>query len=85
MLKKRDAIISLVNNRKLQYIKRIHKFGVEFPKSVADTHASDKKNGNSFWDDGISKELKNVVVAFDAVPDGHRIPQNSICPLQYDF
>ena len=76
MLKKRDAIISLVNNRKPQYLKRTHKFGVELPKYVADTHAIDKNNGNTFWDDGITKEVKNIQVAFDVVPDGHRISQN---------
>ena len=76
MLKKRDAIISLVNKRKPPYLKRTHKFGVEMPKSVADAHAIDKRNGNTFWADGIAKEVNNVRVAFDVVPDGHRIPQN---------
>ena len=76
VLKKRDAIISLVKNRKPQYLKRTHKFGVELPKYVDDAHAIDKNNGNIFWADGISKEVKNVQAAFDIAPDGHRIPQN---------
>ena len=46
------------------------------PKSVADAHAIDKKNGNNFWADGISKEVNNFWVAFDVVPNGHCIPQN---------
>ena len=65
VLKKRDAIISLVKNRKPHYLKRTQKFDVELPKSVADAHDIDKKNGNIFWDDGIAKEVKNVRVAFD--------------------
>ena len=28
------------------------------------------------WADGIAKKVKNVWVAFDAVPNGHHIPQN---------
>ena len=74
VLKKRDAIIYLVKNRKPQYLKRTQKFDVELPKSVADAHAIDKKNGNTFWADGITKEVKNVRVTFDVVPDGHCIP-----------
>ena len=76
MLKKRDAIIYLVNNSKPKYLKRTHKFGVELPKYVADAHAIDKKNENTFWADYIAKEVKNVRVAFDIVLNGHRIPQN---------
>ena len=54
VLKKRGAIISLVKNRKPHYLKRTHKFGVEFPKSVADAHGIEKKNGNTFWAEGIA-------------------------------
>ena len=87
VLKKRDSIISLVKNRKPQYLKRKHKFGVEMPKSVADAHAIDKKTGNTFWDDGIAKELNNGWVVFDVVPNGHCIPQNyqfSHCHMIFD-
>ena len=75
VLKKRDTIISLVNNRKPQYLMCAHKFGVELPKSVDDAHAIYKKNRNTFWADGISKEVKDVQVEFDVVPDGHLIAQ----------
>ena len=60
VLNKHDTIISLVNNRKPHYLKRTHKFGVEFPKSADDAYAIDKKNGNTFWAEGIAKEVKNV-------------------------
>ena len=76
LLKKHGAIIYLVKNRNPHYLKRTHKFGVDLPKFVSDAHAIDKKNGNTFWAGGITKEMKNVWVAFDVVPDGHRIPQN---------
>ena len=76
VLKKRDANIYLVKNRKPQYLKCTHKFGVELPKYVADTHAIEKKNRKTFWTDGIAKEVKNVWVAFDVVPNDNHIPQN---------
>ena len=84
VLKKCEAIISLVKNSKPQYLKRTHKFAVEFPKSVADAHAIDKNNGNTFWADGIAKEVNNVWAAFDVLPNVHCIPQ-SICSLPYYF
>ena len=76
VLKNRDAIIYLVKNSKPHYLKRTHNFGVELPKSVADAYAIDKNNGNTFWANKIFKEVKNVQVAFDVVPNGLRIPQN---------
>ena len=87
VLKKRDSIIYLVKNKKPHYLKRTHKFGVELPRYVYNAHAIEKKNGNTFWANGISKEVKNVWVAFDVIPDGHRIPQNYQfvhCHMIYD-
>ena len=88
VLKKSDAIISLFNNSKPQYLMRTHKFGVELPKYVYDAHAIDKNNGNNFWANGISKEVKNVQAAFDIVLNGHRIPQNNQfvhCHMTFDM
>ena len=88
VLKKGDAIISLVKNRKPQYLKRTHKFGVELLKYIADAHAIEKNNGNTLWADEIAKEVKNIRVAFNVVPDGHHIPQNyqfSHCHMIFDM
>ena len=70
VLKKHKRIISLVKQCNARYLKCTHKFGIEMPTSVKDAYALDKKNGNMFWADSISKEMKNVKVAFDILPDG---------------
>ena len=85
VLKKFDAIISLVQNRKPQYLNRTYKFGVELPRSATDAHAIEKKNGNNFWDEGIAKEVNNVQLAFDVVPNGHRMPQNDQLSISIRF
>ncbi len=35
-LRNRDSIIALVKKRSATYLKRIHKFGIECPKTVED-------------------------------------------------
>jgi hypothetical protein len=45
-LKKRDAIISAVNER---YWKRTHKYGIQVPKSVAEAYEIDKETGDNRW------------------------------------
>ena len=60
MLKKRIIIISLVKKRNNIYLKKTHKFGIEVSESVSRSYALDKKNGNSFWSDAITKEMKDV-------------------------
>ena len=70
VLKKRERVISLVKQHNTRYLKRTHKFGIELPMSVKDAYDLDKKNSNIFWADSISKEMKNVKVSFDIMPDG---------------
>ena len=55
MIKKRAHIIYLVKNRSARYLKKTHKLGVEVPKSAKHALEIDKKNGNTFWSDTISK------------------------------
>ena len=38
-----------------KYSNKTMKFGIEFPKSVQESMALDKKDGNTLWDDYISK------------------------------
>ena len=54
--RKRDRIISKVQQRQTRYLKRTTKFGIELPKTVAEAYALDKKNGNTLWADAIAKE-----------------------------
>ena len=86
-LRKRDSIISLVQRRQTRYLKKTSKFGVELPKTVAEALELDKKNGNTLWADAIAKEMKNVKIAFDILPDGAYAPrdyQRVVCHMIFD-
>jgi hypothetical protein len=74
VLKKRDRIISLVCKWTTRYLKRTQKFGIEVPKTVKETLDLDRKNGNTLWADAIAKEVKEVCIAFNILPDGHSTP-----------
>jgi hypothetical protein len=74
VLKKHDQIISLVYKRTTCYLKRTHKIGVEVPKTVKEALDLDHKNSNTLWADAIAKEMKEVCIAFNILPDGHSAP-----------
>jgi hypothetical protein len=61
VLKKRDRIISAVNKR---YLKCMHKFGIEVPKTVADAMRLDRENGNTLCMDAVALEISAVRVTF---------------------
>jgi hypothetical protein len=87
VLKKHDRIISLVCKRTTCYLKRTHKFGIEVPKTVKEALALDRKNGNTLWMDAIAKEMKQVCIAFNILPDGHSTPigyQKIPCHMIFD-
>ncbi len=88
VLKKRDRVISLVCKRTTRYLKRTHKFGIEVPKTVKEALALDRKNGNTLWADAIAKEVQEVCIAFNILPDGHSVPigyQNIPCHMMFDI
>ena len=88
VLKKRDRIISLVKQCNTRYLKRSHKFGIALPKTVAEALELDKTNGDTMWADAMAKELKNVRVAFDMLPEGESAPigyQFVKCHLVFDI
>jgi len=70
-LRKRDVIIGLV---KARVRKATHKYGIEIPKDVKDAQRLDKENGNTFWMDALAKEMTNVGIAFEVLPDGKQAP-----------
>ena len=74
MLKKRDRIIASVRKWQTRYLKRSHKFGIELPKTVEEALTLDANDGNTLWADAISKEMENVRVAFEVLPDGKSVP-----------
>ena len=67
-------MITLVKRSSTRYLKRTHKWGLELPKTVEEALAIDKKNGNTFWADAISKEMKNARIAFKILKDGEQPP-----------
>ena len=44
------------------------------PKSAKHALELDKKNVNMFWSDAISKEMKNVQVAFQILDENEEVP-----------
>ena len=47
-----------------------HKYGIRVPQTVTEAYLIDKENGNTFWRDSIKKEMDNVAVAFELLPEG---------------
>jgi len=57
------------------------------PKTVKEALELDRKNGNTLWADAIAKEMKEVCIAFNILPDGHVAPngyQNIPCHMVFD-
>jgi hypothetical protein len=57
------------------------------PKTVKEALKLDKKNGNTLWADAIAKEMKDVRVAFNILPDGQSAPigyQKLPCHMTFD-
>ena len=88
-LKKRDRIIKQVTHRS---IRKAMKYGVKIPATVEEAEKFDRENGNSIWSASISKELKNVIVAFKLLQDGEvppvgskEIPYHFIFDVKFDL
>jgi hypothetical protein len=67
VLQLRKWIISLVEKRKMSYLKKNTKFGIEVPTSVDHALKIDKRNDNTLWADAIAKEMKDVHIAFNSL------------------
>ena len=76
VLTKRDRIIASVRKQHTRYLKNCQKLGIELPKTVEHTQALDAKNGNTIWADAISKEMENVRMTFEVLPDGKPVPKH---------
>ncbi len=58
------------------------------PKTVKEALALDRKNGNTLWADAIAKEMKEVHIAFNILPDGQSAPigyQKILCHMIFDM
>jgi hypothetical protein len=84
LLKKRSRTISSVTKH---YHKWTHKFGIEVPKSWDDCVRLDKKNDNTLWQDAVSKEIKNIRIAFNILNGEESVPpiyQEICCHMIFD-
>lgn len=66
-LRKRDVIVSAIKTRTR---KTTHKYGIEIPDTIECAYELDRKNGNDFWAKSIRKEMTNVGIAFEILPQG---------------
>jgi hypothetical protein len=70
-LRKQEEILSAVKSR----IRKVtHKYGINISTSLEHAYVIDKKNGDSFWKNAIDKEMHNVGVVFDILPDDKMVP-----------
>ena len=51
------------------------KFVIELPKMAKEAVAIYNKNRNTYWQDAIAKEAKNVKVAFQILINGKKAPK----------
>ena len=65
-IKRRDRIISKV---KAKYWRTTHKFGIRIPKTVEEAYQIDRETGTDYWTKAIAKEMKNVRIAFERIPN----------------
>jgi len=70
-VRKRDMIIKAM---KKQHFRIHQKCGTEIPKSVKEGLALDASTGTTLWTDATRKEMKNVGVAFEILPERARMP-----------
>ncbi len=71
MLCKHDVTVSAVS---LRVRRMINKFGIEVPMLIAHTKQLDTKNGDTYWQDAIAKEMANVGIAFAIQDEGVKAP-----------
>jgi hypothetical protein len=70
-LRKKDNIIAAIKSR----VKvNTHKYGIEVPRNMIHAKELDAKNNNTLWIDAWKKEMSNVSIAFEFLPNGEAAP-----------
>ena len=64
-------IISMVKSRVRA---TTHKYGIEMARNLKHAYELDAKNGNTFWRDAVQKEMRNVGIAFEVLPNTDHPP-----------
>ncbi len=88
-MRKRDVILAAIKSR---IRKTTHKYGIEIPTSIAHSNEIDTANGNTFWRDALAKEMLNIGIAFEILPDGkmcpvgwHKVTGHLVWDVKMDF
>jgi hypothetical protein len=71
VLRKMKRLIKMTKARKQR---KGFKFGIRIPNTVEEALQLDKQNGNTLWYDAIMKEMTNVRIAFQEIPNGEKPP-----------
>ena len=66
VLRQRGRVVKALKKR---YFRTTHKFGIELPKTTQEALDIDRRDGNTFWQDAIKKELKATMPAFEFIED----------------
>ena len=70
-IRRRDRIIYKIH---IRCMKRQKKFGIDLLKNFQEAYQLDNKNGNTKWADAISKEMKNIRIAFTIIKNEAKTP-----------
>jgi hypothetical protein len=74
-MRKRDVIVSAIKSR---VCRTTHKYGIEMPAPGCDTIKNaielDRWNGDTFWMDGVRKEMSALNIAFEFKELGEKAP-----------
>jgi len=84
-LKKRQHTVSAIQQRVRK--NTTHKYGTKVPKTIEEAYALDKANGNNLWKNAITKEMKNVSVAFEILEREEELPasyKKATCYIIFD-
>lgn len=74
ILRKKERIIKAMKKR---YFRKMEKFGLELPQSVARALEIDKETGTTFWQDAIRKEVATVLPALEIKGSSDTAPVGS--------
>ena len=77
----------MVNKTKSRIRKGNTKFGITIPTTVREALELDRQNGNTYWQDAIAKEYRDINIASKLLGDGERIPptyQKITCHLIFE-
>ena len=59
---------------KSRFTRTTHKYGIEILRTINEAFKLDEKNKDTFWCDTVDKEMENLKVAFDILPEGKLPP-----------